>query len=105
MTNTDKIQVGDIGTAFTVIVTDNDIPVNISSCTTKHIIFKKPSGETVVKDADFYTDGSDGYIQYVATSGDIDQTGLWKIQGYIEAAGLSWHTYQGNFLVMDNLEA
>lgn len=105
MLEIDKIQVGDVGTAFRIRVMDDGVLVDISSCTTKHIIFKKPSGAVVVKDADFYTDGTDGYMQYVSVANDLDQAGKWKIQGYVEFATVGWHTVQDSFLVSDNLEA
>ena len=104
MLEIDKIQVGDIGTAFRIRVMDDGVLVDISSCTTKHIIFKKPDGTVVIEDADFYTDGTDGYMQYVAVTGDLDQAGKWKIQGYVEFNTVGWHTVKDSFLVSDNLE-
>jgi hypothetical protein len=37
----------------------------------------------IVKSASFVTDGRDGYIMYTTTSGDINEKGLWKIQGQV----------------------
>jgi hypothetical protein len=80
----DQIHLGDIGTEFQVrILDENKAVVNVASATTKSIIFRKPSGSKVVKSASFVTDGRDGYIMYTATSGDINEKGLWKIQGQV----------------------
>jgi len=100
----EKLQVGDVGTAFRIRILDDDVVVNLSTCTEKQIIFKKPDDTIVEEDAVFYTDGSDGYIQYVSVEGDIDQTGKWKYQGYVEFGATSWHTNYVSFLVKDNLE-
>jgi len=104
MPDIEKLQVGDIGTAFRIRILDDDVVVNLSSCTLKQIIFKKPDGTIVEQTAVFYTDGVDGLIQYVSIDGDIDQTGRWKYQGYVEFGAQSWHTNYVSFLVKDNLE-
>ena len=101
----EKLQVGDVGTAFRIRILDDGDVVDLSSCTLKQIIFKKPDDTVVEETAVFYTDGIDGYIQYVSVDGDIDQTGKWKYQGYVEFNTLSWHTNYVSFLVKDNLEA
>jgi len=103
MEDIDKFQLGDAGVLFRVRLLEDGLPVDLQVCNDKHLIFKKPDGTTMVEEADFYTDGADGYIQYVAASGYLDQTGMWKFQGYAAFSSSSFHTNYENFLVLDNL--
>ena len=82
---TEQIHIGDIGTVFKVLITDeNGDALNISTATTKQIIFRKPGNRgTLTVDADFTTDGSDGYIQYAIVDGDLDTFGVWQIQAKV----------------------
>lgn len=98
-----EIHVGDIGTTFRVLVKDGSDVVDISSATTKQILFTKPSTDTLTKDASFTTDGSDGLIEYDTLSGDLDESGIWKIQAYLVLSGGSWHSDIAIFKVHGNL--
>lgn len=57
----------------------------------------------VTKTASFYTDGRDGIIQYTSKAGDIDSSGLWLMQGYIEIPGGSFFSEVVQFTVCDNI--
>lgn len=103
MAEIDKIRIDDVGTVFRIRVLDGTVPANLSACLIKEIKFRKPDKTTVVQDADFYTDGADGYIQYVTISGDIDQSGIWSIQAHIAFTEQDWHTTTDTFLVSHNL--
>ena len=61
-----EIQQNDIGTKFLVTIKDGDSAVDISGASTKQIIIKKPSGETLTNSASFNSDGTDGKIYYNA---------------------------------------
>lgn len=98
-----RLMLGDVGTTIKIRVVEDDLPVDVSACTSKQIIFEKPDTSVVTKDAEFTTDGSDGYIEYVTVSGDLDQTGLWSLQGYIQFTTQAWHTTIDRMLVSDNL--
>lgn len=76
-----KIRVGDIGTEFIAEIKDDDGVVDISAGTNLKMKFKKPDGTTVEKTAGFYTDGTDGKLLYTSIEGDIDQAGIWAVQG------------------------
>lgn len=72
--------IGDYGTPFifTLVDADTDAAIDVSSGTSLEAIFRKPDGTIVVKTASFVTDGTDGRIQYVTVSGDLDQAGRWR---------------------------
>lgn len=92
------------GTEFRVTIKDiNDNAIDISNSSTKQMIFKKPSGNTVTVSADFYTDGTDGILSYVAASGLLDEVGTWKIQASIEALNGLWYSSFKSFKVHRNL--
>lgn len=101
----EDIHVGDIGTVFTLTIKDEDgSPVDLSSATIKQILFKSPKTKTLLtKAATFVTSGSDGKIQYETIDGDLDESGLWKIQGYIESPSWTGHTSKEDFVVYPNL--
>lgn len=78
-----EVHLDDIGTVFRALIVDGSTAKDISTATTKQLIFKKPSGSKLTKDGSFYTDGTDGILQYTTVSGDLDEVGLWKVQGYV----------------------
>ena len=82
-----SIQVGNVGTIFRLTIKDEDeAVVNCSTgagCTAKVITFEMPDDTTSTKNASYYTDGSDGIIQYAATTGFIADDGDWKMQGRV----------------------
>jgi len=94
-----EIFVGDIGTAFVLTVVEGTSVVDISSASVKEMIFQKPSGVVVTKTASFQTDGTDGKIRYITTSGDIDESGYWLYQGRIVLSSWSGHTDMHGFEV------
>lgn len=99
-----EIHTNDIGTAIRLNIVDcNDSALDVSDATAKYIKFKKPSGSVVTKAATFYTDGSDGIIQYVVESGVIDENGSWKVQGLVTVNDYEWHTSMKTFKVSRNI--
>jgi hypothetical protein len=98
------VHVGDVGTVFRLEVRDqDDAIVDVSGATTMNITFKKPSGTTAVKTAVHATDGTDGLIQYITVSGDIDEAGVWQYQGFIDLPAWEGHTLPVAFPVRRNL--
>lgn len=99
-----KLHVGDIGTALQVQVwnCDTNTAFDITGLTSKHIKLAKPDASTVNFAADLVHPGS-GLIQYVTTSGDLDQVGIWRIQGIIDLNGGTFHTSIKDFTVYANL--
>lgn len=101
-----EIHEGDVGTAFKITVKDeDDVVIDISSATLKQIWFQKADGSVSTKTATLVTDGTDGQMQYITVDDDLDQTGKWKIQGYIEiGSSRKVHTDVSEFKVWANLQ-
>lgn len=96
--------IGDIGTAFTIQVVDEDgQAIDLSTASLLQIIFKKPSSARLVKTATLTTDGKDGQMQYVSVDGDLDQTGGWQMQPRITIGGSTWSGSVVTFTVASNL--
>lgn len=99
-----EIHVGDIGTAFIITIKNEaDAIVDISTAVSKTVYFKKPSTEIISKNAVLTTDGADGKMQVVTTSGDIDQKGRWIGQAKVEFVGGQWYTNNFIFNVEGNI--
>lgn len=99
-----EIHLNDVGTQFLVTIVDaNENPMDISDATLKEIVFKKPSGALVSKEAVFFSTGSDGKIYYVTQSDDLDEIGSWKIQCHVTTPTANWHTNFSAFKVHRNL--
>jgi len=96
----DTIRDTDVGTQFKVTVqeiseTDSIAVKDISTFTTLNIEFLEPNGTTVViKTATFFTDGSDGIIQFttVDTSVFLGKAGLWGRRAHIAKTGNDFRT-------------
>ena len=99
------IYVGDEGTTFRVQLLDCDtgsvLPVDAASV--KEIIFEDPLGTVTRYAAVFTTDGTDGLIEYVVIIGDLDMSGTWTIQGYVEGTGFKNSSSISTFEVSDIL--
>jgi hypothetical protein len=75
------IHVGDIGALIRIVIeTDTDI----SSADSAEIRYQKPSGEIGAWSASVTGD----VIEYNTLEGDIDEPGIWHMQGYIDMG--SW---------------
>ncbi len=98
-----EIHVNDIGTVFEITLKDCDVVVNISSATTKQIIFQKPDQSVIIKTAQFTTDGTDGKIRYTTVDGDLDLQGPWKIQAKVVLPTGTWSSNVDKFKVWSNL--
>jgi len=98
------IHQNDIGTVIKIQINDcNDSAIDISTATSKQIVFKKPSGATLTKTAGFFTDGTDGIISYTIASGDFDEIGSWKVQAIVVVGAYTWHSSFESFKVHRNL--
>jgi len=103
-TEEDIIRLGDIGTAFEIGLTEDGNQFSIADAlTVKQIKFKKPDGTTVTKAASFTSDGSDGLLRYVTVDGDLDMTGAWQMQAYVEKLSWQGHSEIHYFHVHRNL--
>ena len=64
---------------------------------------RKPSGTISTKTATFVSDGTDGKIHYTTVAGDLDETGMWKIQARVSNVTSDKRTDIGTFTVGENL--
>ena len=95
---------GDIGTVFRLSIVDTaGTAIDVSTATVKYIYFQDPSGVKTQKTAAFYTDGTDGKIQYTTIAGDIDEVGTWMVQGYVETSLGKFWTEKDSFKVYSTL--
>lgn len=95
---------GDVGTIFRLTITDTSgTAIDVSTAVTMYIYFQEPDGTKIQKTAVFYTDGSDGIIQYTTVAGDIDAVGTWMVQGYIETSLGKFWTEKDSFKVYSTL--
>lgn len=101
----DEIHLGNVGTMFKTTIVSSGSPVTeLATATTKQIIFSRPDGVRIVKDASFYTDGSDGILTYTTIADDLSLAGLWRIQGYVEIPDLGeFYSNVKTFTVYGNL--
>lgn len=100
----DEIHLNDIGTEFRILIKDGDEIVDLSTATIINIIFRKPNGDVNTVEAVLYTDGTDGLIKYNAILGDLDQSGVYKIQAYVEVGSGNYSSSIGQFRVHCNLD-
>lgn len=100
-----EIHLGDVGTTLKIrfIEDDTGAVVDISGATTRQIILAPPRGARSVKTAAFTTDGTDGYIEYSTTSGDLNIAGKWVMQGFVSGPGFENHTSTISFECKPNL--
>jgi len=86
-------------------------PIDISSATSMIIYLLKSDGTTLLtKTAAFASvasgatnDGTDGQMSCLSTGSEIDQTGGWRIQGWVQLPSGKWATGTAKFKVVDNL--
>ena len=98
-----EIHINDVGTKFLVTVTDGTTAVDISSATTKQLIFQKPSGTKLTKATVFTSDGTDGKMQYSVVTDDFDEAGSYKLQGKVVISDGTFYTDIHTFKVHRNL--
>lgn len=95
----------DVGTILELTIKDQDNAiVNISGATILKIKLRKPSGSLLDKTAVLSTNGTDGKLRYTTIAGDLDQSGEWRMQAYIEiGATTKFYTSKTTFDVLDHL--
>lgn len=98
-----EIHKNSIGVTFKITIKEGDSAYDVSSASTKQLVFKKPSGELLTVDCTFTNSGSDGKIQYSTVSGDLDEVGWWRLQAYLVIGSNEFRTNIGRFQVHDNL--
>lgn len=79
-------------------------PLNISAASKMEIKLLLPDGTTEDRTAVFFTDGSDGILQYQTLYGDLAQPGLYAIQAEIFMPSGIFPTSVGYFFVQRNVD-
>jgi hypothetical protein len=102
-----EVHLNDIGTSFVVTINDcvsgTPTALDVSGATTLQLIFKSPSGTSSTKTASLNTDGTDGKIKYTTVSGDLNETGTWRLQAYVVIGSGTWRSEVDTFKVYENL--
>jgi hypothetical protein len=98
-----EIHVDDVGTRFLATIKDCDEVVNVSGAPYLLFTFKKPDDSSFNRTANIYTNGLDGKIYYDTVAGDLDQAGLYKLQGQVALASGTYYTDIYSFEVNCNL--
>lgn len=102
-----SIHVGDVGTAFVDVLTDEDgAVVNLSAATAKKFSIGPVGTATAWLDAAFDTDGTDGALKYVSTAGLLGTTnadaGTWSYQFYVEVGSSKFYGDAHGFKLKEN---
>jgi hypothetical protein len=96
-------QVGVIGATIELDITEDGIPKNISTATSKKIRLTGP--DDVSKDylASFLTDGTDGKLIYTTLGDELNVAGYWQAQALLIMGSFNGDTAVAAFTVKDNL--
>ena len=92
-----------VGLVFTATIRDAGVVIDISSASTKTFVFLKPDGTKITKAGLFVTTGADGQLKYTTVAGDLDQSGIWKMQAHVIAGSFDEYTDIAEFPVGANL--
>jgi hypothetical protein len=98
-----EIHVDDVGTRFLATIKDSGEIVSISGASALSMIFKKPSDMVIYRSGTLYTNGLDGKVYYDTVAGDLDEPGLYKLQGRIALPSGTYYTDIYTFQVSCNL--
>lgn len=94
------IRKGDIGTELVVVVVDEgDDAINVSAASLLEIYLQKPGGDVLAKTAVLDGSGADGKIKYETVLDDLDEEGVWQIQGRVTLSAKPFGTAVGSFQV------
>lgn len=95
-----EIRLGDIGVSLRITVKDqDDAVVDLSSATVSFLV-EKPGGSIATFTASNVTDGTDGLVEYITESGDIDEVGIWTLQVKVVIGSTTYRSTENKFRVM-----
>ena len=100
-----EIHVGDFGTVFELTFYDeNNNILDVSGTTSQKFYFAKPDRTTVLTVTPSFTNtGTDGKLRYTTVASDVDQAGLWELQGFVAFSNGQWYSTRTRFRVVGNL--
>src|SRR5689334_7426889 len=98
-------QEGAIGTYIRYQVLDeNNEPRDVSGAIVKQLKFARPNKTTLTVNADFFTNGQDGVLQYItAAASDLTPYGRYEVQAILNMPGFNGKTEVRTFPVGRNL--
>lgn len=100
----EEMQLLEEGVAIVLpVVDETGAVVDISAASSLTIYLKGPDKIVDTYTAVLTTDGTDGLMQYVTATGDIDQTGIWEAQGEVVLSGFTHPTVVSKFKVLRNI--
>jgi hypothetical protein len=97
------IQLYDEGTEFIATVKEDGVAADISQASVKRFIFQRKDKTTLVVNASFVTNGTDGKLHYFSSGSDFGVKGKTLFQVYLEMPSGKWHTSQVDFEVKENI--
>lgn len=100
---TSTVSTSNIGLKLIITAINNNSPIDLSDAVSLLIYIKKPNGILLEKPATLLTNGLDGKMYYITQQGDLDISGVYKIQGKILADGATYYTNVSNLNVFCNL--
>lgn len=74
-----EIHLNDVGTKFRVTVMEGTTAVDLTGYTSITFVFQKPD-KTLLSVTGTVEDVAAGIVSYTTLSGDLNQTGKWKLQ-------------------------
>jgi len=97
-----EIHLNDVGTEFKLTIADAGSVVDVSSATTT-VNFRRPDGTCFSKTADKVDGGSGGIVRYITESGDLNTTGTWKLQAFVDFGATEFYSDIHSFRVHKNI--
>lgn len=93
--------VGDEGTEFDLVVTDQDnLPLDLTEpSTVLSMTFEKPDSRVTFNVIPAVVSGKNDTMRHIGTSGMLDVDGLWRYRGICEKTAGKWTTTWGTFTV------
>jgi hypothetical protein len=100
-----ELQMNAVNAKIEITNVEDGVVLDVSTVTSKQIIFKKPNGTLVTKTASFTTTGVDGKIKYMTEVAFLDAAGTWQMQAILTfpASGYDGRGAIGTFIVKANL--
>jgi len=97
-----EIHLNDVGTEFKLTISDAGTAVDVSSALEIKINFRKPDGTCFSKTASA-VDAANGIVRYITGVGDLDTTGTWKLQAFVDFGSTEFYSDIQSFRVHKNI--
>jgi hypothetical protein len=74
------------------VLDENGVPRDISGAMIKQLIFERPDKSMFTVEAQFFTNGADGILQYITVDGDLIPFGSYRVQAELVMPGFNGKT-------------